>query len=390
MTFRKIFHSISSCLLLAGVLTSCSLMEEELPPCPQGLDLYFRYDYNLQRANMFPDHVGAVDVYVYEGQNRQADGSYANWTFVKKYSEARTSEALSPFKADGYHMHLDLEPGTYKYIVLAHQKSYAETLLTPGAKQRRREPQVGDDMKQMLVALDYAAQADADGRHAVENVGQPLDTLWHGLRGRDIVGGDSVVVRYNTKNNIRRDTVSLVRDTKQINVTLRDIQLPSDIDVNNFDFRILDSNARILWNNDVDESTPLLYTPYRTWNTQDRTPAGAPQTRGEVDDVTGIGRIAHADFMTSRIIYHDADMSRDAILSVTNRTTGIEVIRVNLADFLSRLRTSADIYRYSNQEFLDRGYDYKLTFFLQGDRWKYVNVEISVLGWAKRIQREDL
>lgn len=33
-------------------------------------------------------------------------------------------------------------------------------------------------------------------------------------------------------------------------------------------------------------------------------------------------------------------MTRDAILSVTNRTTGEEVIRVDLADFLSRLRTS--------------------------------------------------
>ena len=92
--------------------------------------------------------------------------------------------------------------------------------------------------------------------------------------------------------------------------------------------------------------------------------------------------------MTSRLIYH-ADMSRDAILSVTNRTTGDEVIRVDLADFLSRLRTSAD-YRYSAQEFLDRGYDYKLTFFLQGGSWKYVSIEISVLGWSRRIQREDL
>lgn len=53
---------------MGSVLTSCSMMEEDLPPCPQGLDLYFRYDYNLQRANMFPDHVGAVDVYVYEGK----------------------------------------------------------------------------------------------------------------------------------------------------------------------------------------------------------------------------------------------------------------------------------------------------------------------------------
>lgn len=390
MTFRNILRTLASCLLFGSALTSCSLMEEELPPCPQGLDLYFRYDYNLQRANMFADHVGGIDVYVYQGVDQRADGSFARWTFLKKYSEARTSEALSPFKVDGYHMHLDLQPGTYKYIVLAHQKSYAETLLTPGAKQRNNEPQVGDDMKQLFVSLDHAEAADAGGFFAVENGGHPLDTLWHGIRGLDIAGGDSVVVRVNTKNTIRRDTVSLVRDTKQINVTLRDIQLPSDIDVNNFDFRIIDRNSRILWDNSVDESKALLYTPFNTWNTEDRTQADARQSRAEVDDITGIGRIAHADFMTSRILYHDDDLTKDAILSVTNRTTGIEIIHVNLADFLSRLRSSADIYRYTPQEFLDRGYDYRLTFFLQGDRWRYVNVEISTLSWVKRIQREDL
>ena len=151
MTFRNLIHKLAACLLTGSVLTSCSMMEENLPPCPQGLDLYFRYDYNLQRANMFPDHVGAVDVYVYEGKNQQADGSYANWTFVKKFSEAVTPGTTSPFKADGYHMHLDLAPGTYKYIVLAHQKRYEETLLTPGAKQRRTEPAIGDDIKRMAV-----------------------------------------------------------------------------------------------------------------------------------------------------------------------------------------------------------------------------------------------
>ena len=70
---------------MGSVLTSCSMMEEDLPPCPQGLDLYFRYDFNLQRANMFPDHVGAVDVYVYEGSNQQADGSVVVPEVLRKY-----------------------------------------------------------------------------------------------------------------------------------------------------------------------------------------------------------------------------------------------------------------------------------------------------------------
>ena len=93
--------------------------------------------------------------------------------------------------------------------------------------------------------------------------------------------------------------------------------------------------------------------------------------------------------MTSRILYHE-HAAEDGILSVVNRKTGMEVIRVNLPDLLSRLRTSEDIYRYSEQEFLDRGYDFQLDFFLKGDRLAYVNISFGILGWSNRIQFEEL
>ena len=78
------------------------------------------------------------------------------------------------------------------------------------------------------------------------------------------------------------------------------------------------------------------------------------------------------------------------MLSIVNRNSGQEVIRVNLPDLLSRLRNSEEIYRYSAQEFLDRGYDYDLDFYLKGGNLSYINISISVLGWSKRIQFEEL
>ncbi|MDY4844656.1 MAG: FimB/Mfa2 family fimbrial subunit, partial [Parabacteroides sp.] len=78
--------------------------------------------------------------------------------------------------------------------------------------------------------------------------------------------------------------------------------------------------------------------------------------------------------------------AEDAILSVTNRHSEVEVIRVNLPDLLCQLRTSTELQLFSPQEFLDRGYDYRLTFFLRGDHWEYVQVEISVLSWIVRNQ----
>ena len=133
----------------------------------------------------------------------------------------------------------------------------------------------------------------------------------------------------------------------------------------------------------MDETDELIYTPYQTWTSSSK-PVTDDPTLEDGDD-----RIAHADFMTSRLVYHDAGQD-DAILSIVNRTTGNEVVRVNLVDMISRLRTAADIYRYTPQEFLDRGYEYQLTFFLKGDSWAYVNIEIAVLSWAKRIQYEHI
>ena len=360
---------IPALVLTALLSASCSLIEDDaLPPCQQGLDIYFRYDRNLQRADMFRDHVGGLTVYVYDEAGR----------FVRSQSEERTATA-SPFQTDGYHMHIELPEGRYRYAVLANQKGYAQTLLTPGAKQRITAPAAGDELPALRVDLDHAAEADSLGRHQVDNQGMPLDTLWHGLRM------DPVEVTFE---QVTRDTVSLTRDTKQINVTLRDVELPSDIDVADYDFAITDHNAAILFDNAVDESTALLYTPYATWNTEDLTASGAASAKA-APRAGEPGRIAHADFMTSRIIYHTSSHEADAQLVVTHRPTGREIIRVNLADLLSRLRTSADR-NYPPQEFLDRGYDYRLTFFLQGDRWKYVNVEISTLSWARRFQAEEL
>ena len=336
--------------LLAGGLTSCEYIHEDLEPCPSGLRLTFEYDYNLQRADMFADHVGSVTVYVFDDA-----GSFL-------FSQTESGEALAK---DGYEMNLELSPGQYSYVVSALQKPYEEAL-AEGADFVRTEPSVGESMEQIVHELEYNKTT-----LMVENEGLPLDTLWHGMRV------EPIEVKLD---KVTRDTVSLVRNTKQISVALREIDDPTRIDVANYDFRILDRNARLLWDNSVDESNAIIYTPYATRNSEDRTKAGTEE---------GIGRMAHADFMTSRILYHDK-AEDDAILSVTNKETGEEVIRVNLADMLSRLRTAADIYRYSPQEFLDRGYDYQLTFFLKGDTWEYVNVEISVLSWAKRIQYEHI
>ena len=350
-------------LLAANLLGACSLMEDDLPACPQGLDLHFKYDYNLERADMFTDHVGGVTVYLFDAEGR----------YLTEQSVANTRTA-QPLRDHNYRMHFDVAPGQYTYTAIAWQKPYAECLLAPGAKFRLTPPQAGGTQRDLSVTLDHIA-AIADTA-VVVNAGQPLDTLWHGYRTAPL----TVVA-----DEVTTDTVALVRDTKHVSVALRNVDEAENTDIADYDILIIDHNPTIGWDNSVDESAMLCYTPYRSWNTIDK--STDRQTKAETAGQRG--QIAHADLMTSRLIDHGTDYRADGVLTVRNRRTGVEVIRVNLPDLLSRLRGSADL-GMSAQEFLDRGYDYKLTFFLRGDRWAYVNVEISTLSWEVRHQAEDI
>lgn len=174
-----------------------------------------------------------------------------------------------------------------------------------------------------------------------------------------------------------------MRDTKQITVSLRELDDPTLMDIDDYTLEIRDRNTHLLWDNTVDETDWASYTPYATWNTEDLTQVPDGENAGKY------GQIGHAAFMTSRIMNH-ANATEDGQLIVTFNETGEEIINVNLPDLLSRLANYDDLHRYSAQEFLDRGYDYSLEFFLKGTRLQYVTISIGILDWSVRVQFEEL
>ena len=98
---KKPFRWLCCALLAATAFTSCDMMEEDLSDCPTGLYLTFKYDYNLERADMFNDHVGSVTVYVFDEQGK----------LVKTQEESNAGGA-APLKDKNYMMHIDdLAPG---------------------------------------------------------------------------------------------------------------------------------------------------------------------------------------------------------------------------------------------------------------------------------------
>lgn len=356
------------CMTFALLATSsCDMMHQDNDDCPTGLYVAFKYDYNLQRADMFNDHVGSVTLYVFDEQGR-----------LVKTQEESNNAAAQPLKERNYMMHVTgLADGKYKLIALAGQKPYSEQQSTARAKFVRSNMTTGSSMTDLDVMLDHvAASSDLKGYadYMVDNNNLPLDTLWHGIE-------TELVEVKNTRPTY--DTISLVRDTKKIQISLRELDNPTEMDIDKYDFRIVDKNTHILWDNSLDETDNVVYTPYYTCNVADSEP-----TKDSEGNEIGYGKTGNAEFMTSRLLAHSST-SDDAKLIITNKETGNSVVTVDLATMLSRLK-SYDDYIYTNQQFLDRGYDYRLQFYLVGDKLKYVDICIDVLSWAVRIQYEEL
>ena len=347
-------------LVSLALLTGCDMMKEDEDTTNCGLFVTFKYDYNLQRSDMFGDHVGGVTLYVFDSDGR----------FVRTY-ENNNIPSMG-MMLDGQYTHamqiMDLPDGKYRLIALANQKSYEATLATPGAKYRRSSLAVGDDNEKLTVTLDRE-NSTAGANPTVSNVA-PLDTLWHGM-----TGVETVEVKSSDKTIAN---ISMVRDTKMLTIGLHNLDDPTDISTDEFDYFIVDNNGRLAYNNGLLEDEDLVYTPFHKWDTYSEDGQG-----------NKIDKTAHACLTFNRLIWREKP-DDNALLIIRNKNTGKEVCAINLTDFLAQGRNAYDTYAYSRQEYLDRAYDFYMDFFIRNEKWQYADVRINVLSWAKRIQNVDL
>ena len=177
-----------------------------------------------------------------------------------------------------------------------------------------------------------------------------------------------------------------MRNTKKINVSLRELDDPTDMDVENYDMKIVDRNMQLRWDNSVDESMgPVVYQPHDTWNTDDRTPVRAASDgtggRDGQDSPCGLHDIPYHVPRGSGgrwCVVHYGQAQRQR-----NRTGELARHVVPPAQFGGNLPLLAS--GISGQ-----GYDYQMDFFLKGGELAYVNIGISVLNWSVRVQFEEL
>ena len=388
-TVKKTMIAAASAVALM-TMNACDSLYDDLDECPQGLTVEFVYDYNVERADMFNDHVGSVTLYVYDLAGR----------LVRTQTEENTATA-KPLRDKNYRMTVEgLPVGEYRLLALANQRPYTQIASDPGIRYIRNEAQQREDLNVELQQVPYAAAPQQPVYQ------QQLDTLWHGtLRSVDYDATDTRIPIPAQTVSVREGvfthcTMSLVRDTKRLHVAIHQTVNRADCDIRDYEVYITDVNGRILYDNTVDTigQPTITYRPFDEWNTY-------------YDNVTGTSSYtvpeheyemtAHADLDFNRLMLRPAvgpvlpdlgliNGTEPAMLYLIHRTTGKEVLHINLAEYLAQGRGAFERYAYSGQEFLDRAYDYRLDFTLVGEEWKFISLHIHTLPWNMRWQNVDL
>lgn len=391
MNVRLIIQKSFVAVVAALALSSCEWMTEDLSDCPTGLYVNFVYDYNIQRADMFKDHVGGLTLYVYDELD---------------FLVAQRTVSGSELSRYGYNIHFtedELAPNhSYRLVAVAMQKDWGMALGTPGAKYRKPDLASGSDRKDLTIKLDRVKTKAANGAGSYYEVSAeaPLDTMWHTLTTLNTEKEYlPAKTEYHQKSNGKIDTngvetvdlvrgiptyatVSLIRDTKHLNLSLREIDNPEQVSHEKYDVFILDDNADVdCDNNVIAPSDSVIYRPYAQWTSV-----------VESDGKTTADYSAHYDLMFNRLRYN-ATTQKNAALCIRKRDTGEEVAIFNLPYILCQGRMAYEINNYQPQEYLDREYDYRLELWLKGERWDegaYLLLCVHDLPWVLRMQYVSL
>ena len=391
MNVRLIIQKGFVAVLAALTLGSCDAIMEDRDDCPTGLYVNFVYDYNIQRADMLKDHVGGLTLYVYDESDRLVASKSMSKSQLSKY---------------GNYMHFteeELAPGhSYRLMAIAFQTDKISDI---GAKYRLAGNKPDDQLKQFFIDLDHSATRLPANYYYVSNAA-PLDTLWHTLTTITTPADSMPVQLYpamltpaKTEYRWQRDgsiktngqetvrlvkdeptyaTVSLIRDTKHLNISLREIDHPERTNHEDYEVFIVDANGTLDYqNNLINTDDTLVYSPYAQWTTY-----------YDGEGTIGEQRSAHYDLMFNRLM-HSTTPAKNAVLCIRRKSDGKDIALLNLPEVLSEGRTAYEIFSYTPQDYLDREYDYRLELFLKGEEWQqlaYLYVCIDVLSWAKRIQ----
>lgn len=349
-------HTPLKCVALLSqllLLVSCSMMQDDrsnCPDCRNPLHIVLRYDYNTMRANMFADHVEQATVFVVDPQTG----------VVVDQQTAQNTAQSQPLRDVSFGFNFEgLTPGHYRL--------YATGCSAADQPLQVTTPTIAEAISK----LQFQVPADGDGNVPALR----LDSVWNTLTPTDvIIPEDEPTIA----------TVPLMRLTNDLSVMVFRRDTPADNGHERYDVCVTDENQVLDCDNTPTQLSALTYRPFTAWTTE-------TYVTDEVSSDVVAERNAHYDLSLSRLI-SNSDARHNPRLIIRNRETGREIVNIDLCYYLSLARNAYELQHYSPQEYLDREYDYRLDFGIEGsgnqETWK--NITIHVLSWSIRIQNEEL
>ena len=317
--------------MIAGTALSfsfCDRLHEDLQPCPQGVRLRFVYDYNMEFANAFPSQVDCLTVLFYDKEG--------------KYVTTRTNTESSELSDEEWRMTVDLKPGSYSVIAYGGMECSESSFSFTSAPS--------------AIAMD-ALQVELKPTCLTRPAGTELHPLFY---------GNLEVSVEQTDLEYRDYTLYMMKDTNNLRVMLQQVD-GSAIDEADFDFKVVDDNTLMAWNNNVIPTQTVEYFPWTRGNA----------SPGELPDDGGAATVAWAEMSFPRLV-----TTNSPHLVITRKVDGYKVVDIPLNNYLLLMKSEA----YASmpaQEFLDRESRWKMLFFLQGGRWLDTVIEIN--DWIVRI-----
>lgn len=383
-TLRKYTQTMLMALAALS-LASCNWMDEDLAECENTVRVHLVYDYNIQRADMFSDHVGEVRLFVIDDATNRV---VRDTVVSNKHND--NAIALHPWSQTYYVDFKDLPTNhTYRFMAYALQKPEKETMSATGDKFHITAPAVGEDIKKLSVRLSRSANADADGRYTVKSPKCGLDTLW---MTRTEKMKPLFVPAPNGKHQIVETRVEMIRDTKYMTVSLVQLEESMKADIHHEDFRleVVATNGLLDWNNDVlidTDPAQLCYVPFAQRTSEIIEGNGTP-------DEKVVERQAHYDISFSRLMHYtdNANFARNATLRLIRNSDNEVIANINLPHGLARARSKYELDNYGPQEYLDREYDYDVILYLRDGKFEgaFLRIVINATPWVIRMQSETL
>lgn len=315
MNLKSLICHITLGVLIVGswIMTSCDSFNEDLPECR--LSVKFKYDYNMEFADAFHTQVDKVELYVFD-----KDGK-----FLFKQTEEGSS-----LSTGNYLMEVALPVGEYQFMAWAGARdSYDITSLTPGVSTLT-------DLKLQLKREESLI------------INKQLEILWY---------GEIINVNFSGTTH-QTETINLIRDTKRVRFIFQGYTNDWELNVDDYDYEIQESNGYLGHDNSLLEDDVLSFQPYR---------------KEQVNPSA-----ASVDLNTMRLM-----KDRKARLVVTEKSSGKRVFDINLIDYLAM--TNMEDQKIGMQEYFDRQSNYHIVFFVS-DSWLAMRIIIN--GWTVYSQIE--